>query len=105
MCLCSLFIDDDFFFGGGPIPDDKPTKSSVKQVNTGPVQGKASRVTGRLQVCFVSLQPCVHNKEVAFIGKLFASLLEHNCWYLTLSLPRVSKLKMKKNSKFHFARY
>ncbi|KAJ7388069.1 Regulating synaptic membrane exocytosis protein 2, partial [Desmophyllum pertusum] len=42
--------DDDFFFGGGPIPDEKPTKSSVKQVNTGPVQGKASRVTGRLQL-------------------------------------------------------
>ena len=44
-----FFSDDDFFFGGGPLSDDKPSKSA-KQISTGPGQGKASRVTGRLQV-------------------------------------------------------
>lgn len=44
-----MFSDDDFFFGGGPLSDDKPIKSA-KQVSTGPGQGKVSRVTGRLQV-------------------------------------------------------
>lgn len=47
-CL-SFFIDDDFFFGGGPLPDEKSNKS-VKQTSTGQGQGKGARVTGRLQV-------------------------------------------------------
>ena len=49
-CL-AFFIDDDFFFGGGPLPDEKSNKS-VKQTSTGQGQGqgKGARVTGRLQV-------------------------------------------------------
>ena len=55
-CL-SFFIDDDFFFGGGPLPDEKSNKS-VKQTGAGQGQGhgqgqgqgKGARVTGRLQV-------------------------------------------------------
>ena len=54
LCLTSSFTDDDFFFGGGPLPDDKPNKP-VKQVSAGPGQGKVSRVTGRLQVRVVLL--------------------------------------------------
>ena len=49
----SFFIDDDFFFGGGPLPDEKSNKS-VKQTGAGQGQGqgqgKGARVTGRLQV-------------------------------------------------------
>jgi len=43
--------NDDFFFGGGPLPDDKPSKS-VKQ-GSSPQQGltgKPSRVAGRIQL-------------------------------------------------------
>lgn len=50
----SCFTDDDFFFGGGPSQEDKPNKS-VKAASTGLGQGKASRVTGRLQVSFIKL--------------------------------------------------
>ena len=52
--LYFLFSDDDFFFGGGPSSDDKPGKSS-KQISTGPGLGKTSRVTGRLQVTYITL--------------------------------------------------
>lgn len=43
--------NDDFFFGGGPLPDEKP-KTSVKQGATPQlsVTGKPTRVTGRIQV-------------------------------------------------------
>ena len=51
--LSLFFIDDDFFFGGGPLPDEK-TNKSVKQTGAGQGQGqgqgKGARVTGRLQV-------------------------------------------------------
>ena len=53
--FCTICTDnDDFFFGGGPLPDDKPSKS-VK-LGSSPQQGltgKPSRVAGRIQVCVI----------------------------------------------------
>ena len=38
---------DDFFFGGGPVPDEKPSRYVTQDA---PVQLKPSRVAGRIQV-------------------------------------------------------
>ena len=46
------FVDnDDFFFGGGPLSDEKPVKPVKQAANSQQsATGKPSRITGRVQV-------------------------------------------------------